>query len=83
MKLAQGRLFSATQGRDCVFLVDDLPAELDREHRRQLCQLLVAMRCQVLLSCVDATELSGCWDGLAVNEMNLFHVEHGALSAMN
>jgi DNA replication and repair protein RecF len=82
MKLAQGRLFSATQGRDCVFLVDDLPAELDREHRRQLCQLLAAMRCQVLLSCVDATELSGCWDGLAVNEMKLFHVEHGALSAM-
>ncbi|MBP9032501.1 MAG: DNA replication/repair protein RecF [Pseudomonadales bacterium] len=82
MKLAQGRLFSATQGRDCVFLVDDLPAELDREHRRQLCRLLAAMRCQVLLSCVDATELSGCWDGLAAKEMKLFHVEHGALSAV-
>jgi len=83
MKLAQGRLFSATQGRDCVFLVDDLPAELDREHRRQLCQLLGAMRCQVLLSCVDAAELSGCWDGLSADEMRLFHVEHGALSAAN
>ncbi|MBK9470362.1 MAG: DNA replication/repair protein RecF [Pseudomonadales bacterium] len=81
MKLAQGRLFSARQGRDCVFLVDDLPSELDRVHRRQLCQLLGGMRCQVLLSCVDASELSGCWDGLAANEMKLFHVEHGALSA--
>ena len=80
-QLNAGLRKARAEGRDCVFLVDDLPSELDRVHRRQLCQLLGGMRCQVLLSCVDASELSGCWDGLAANEMKLFHVEHGALSA--
>jgi DNA replication and repair protein RecF len=83
LKLAQGRLFAATQGRECVFLVDDLPAELDRAHRRQLCELLGAMRCQVVLSCVDANELEDCWHGLARDELKLFHVEQGALRAMH
>ena len=83
MKLAQGRLFKATQGGECVFLIDDLPAELDRQHRRQLCRLLAEMRCQVLLSCVDAGELSGCWDELGRDELRLFHVEHGALRTLH
>lgn len=83
MKLAQGRLFKAIQGGECVFLIDDLPAELDRQHRRQLCRLLAEMRCQVLLSCVDAGELSGCWDELGRDELRLFHVEHGALRAVH
>jgi len=79
LKLAQGRLFMSMQQRDCVFLVDDLPAELDHGHRRQLCRLLEEMRCQVLLSCVDAGELGGCWSGLPPDELKLFHVEHGVL----
>ncbi len=79
MKLAQGRVFMADSARGCVFLVDDLPAELDREHRRQLCTLLAAMPCQVLLSCVDAEELRGCWDGVDRQQIQLFHVEHGVI----
>lgn len=81
LKLAQGRMFMTELGRDCVFLVDDLPAELDREHRRLLCGLLDAMSCQVLLSCVDEDELRDCWIDVDAQQIQLFHVEHGVLNA--
>lgn len=83
MKLAQGRLFMDRSGRDCVFLVDDLPAELDREHRKQLCGLLAELQCQILLSCVDADELHDCWAGVAPEQIQLFHVEHGVFRTPN
>ena len=83
MKMAQGQLFMTRSARHCVFLVDDLPAELDREHRRQLCGLLARMRCQVLLSCVDADELRDCWAGVDPQQIQMFHVEQGAFSAPN
>ena len=77
MKLAQGRLFSAANSQDCVFLVDDLPSELDRHHRQLLCQLLGALECQVFVSCVDVTDLDGCWNGLPNGVTKVFHVEQG------
>jgi len=77
MKLAQANLFSASRGQDAVILVDDLPAELDVRHRIELCGVLVSMRCQMLVSCVDTRDLQGCWAGLDPGQYRVFHVEHG------
>jgi DNA replication and repair protein RecF len=77
LKVAQARLFQTLTGRECVFLVDDLPAELDRGHRSTLCSLLDALGCQVLISCVDAADLEDCWREPSLNELRVFHVEHG------
>lgn len=79
MKLAQARLLEENGSGDCVFLVDDLPAELDREHRRQLCRVLASMNCQVLLSCIAADELDDCWTGVSPHDIQMFHVEHGVI----
>lgn len=79
MKLAQARLFSAMRGRHCLFLVDDLPAELDRGHREQLCSVLSRLECQVVVSCVDADDLDGCWAGVPEDAIRRFHVEQGAI----
>src|SRR5690606_14426971 len=38
LKLAQGRLLERTTGRTCLYLIDDLPAELDSTHRAVFCQ---------------------------------------------
>lgn len=83
MKLAQARLFQDMEGRECVFLIDDLPAELDRVHRRQLCGLLGRMGCQVLVSCVDADDLAECWSDLAPDSIRMFHVEQGKFAHLN
>ena len=78
MRLAQGYLLGALRGKRCVFLVDDLPAELDRHHRKALCELLEELNCQVFLTCVDYQDVKDCWQ--ADTDRKLFHVEHGKLS---
>lgn len=79
LRVAQGYLLGEMVGRQCVFLVDDLPSELDQTHRKALCHLLEEMDCQVFLTCVDHQDLQNCWSSKA--KTKLFHVEHGQVSA--
>ena len=75
LKLAQGKLLSQTQNRKCIFLVDDLAAELDWDHRREICRQLVKLETQVFVTSVGPNELLGCWpEG---TELRMFHVKHG------
>ena len=76
LKIAQGRLLrQLDRQQDCVFLVDDLPSELDSAHRQALCRLLESLECQVFITCVDADSLSNCWQ--PDTPLSMFHVEHG------
>ncbi|MEH6625478.1 MAG: DNA replication/repair protein RecF [Motiliproteus sp.] len=77
LKLAQGLLFKRTSGRDCIYLIDDLPAELDRNHRQKLCKLLDDLQCQLLLTCVDSGSFEYCWKD--ETEVRDFHIEEGSL----
>jgi DNA replication and repair protein RecF len=81
LRVAQGYLLSQLTGRSCVYLVDDLPAELDKEHRLSLCGLLEELKCQVFVTCVDHHDLSDCWSVDAAIKM--FHVEQGVVSAVD
>lgn len=77
MKLAQGRLLEAATGRTCVYLIDDLPAELDAEHRRVFCHWLERMRCQVFITSVEREALAELWQPDTMVAM--FHVKQGRL----
>ena len=77
LKLAQGKLFSESKLFGCVYLVDDLPSELDKDHRLRLCKMLEDMNAQVFITCVDQGTLSEVWS--AESEVKMFHVEHGTL----
>lgn len=77
LKLAEGRLFAEHHDQECVFLIDDLPAELDRAHRDRLCGLLAALSCQVVATGVEAADVVSCWAGLPPDTLRVFHVEHG------
>lgn len=79
LKLAQGLLFSQKSGKKCVFLVDDLPSELDAPHRKALCEILQAMQSQVFITCVEQSALSDCW--LPEVNVKVFHVKQGRLEA--
>ena len=83
MKVAQARVFSASRQRDCVFLVDDLPAELDRKHRSALAALLSSLGCQVLVSCVDRADLEAAWPSVPEEQKRMFHVEQGRLESVS
>ena len=79
MKMAQAVMLTESGLRSCVFLVDDLPAELDEANRAIVCRYLARLETQVFITCVDEKSLNQCWnDGHPVNK---FHVEHGKISA--
>ena len=61
LKLAQGCLLEQLTGRTCLYLIDDLPAELDGNHRRIFCQWLEQLNCQVFITSVDHEALADVW----------------------
>lgn len=82
LKLAQGQLL-VDQGSSVLFLVDDLPAELDRERCERVCRLLAGMNAQTLITCVDAEAISASWLTSDDDTVRLFHVEHGVVRHWN
>jgi DNA replication and repair protein RecF len=79
LRLAQGVLLNEVTGKTCIYLVDDLPSELDMGRRRALCHQLAAMRSQVFVTATDPESLNGCWpEGLRTK---WFHVERGRVSS--
>ena len=78
LRIAQGRLLNGTKRGRCVYLVDDLPSELDEGHRASLCRLLEDLQCQVFITCVDSDVLKQGWR--PETPVAMFHVEHGTVS---
>ncbi|TVP50142.1 MAG: DNA replication/repair protein RecF [Halomonas sp.] len=74
LKLAQGRFLERTAQRHCIYLIDDLPAELDEQNRHQFCRLLEEMQCQAFITSVEPSALSSTWD--TTTSVNMFHVKH-------
>ena len=73
LKLVQGVLIEGASSLPPLYLVDDLPAELDREHCGRVCGQLRAGR-QVILTAVDRAALEAAWGD---EPLSLFHVEQG------
>ncbi|MFN2327468.1 MAG: DNA replication/repair protein RecF [Chromatocurvus sp.] len=79
LKLAQGRLFAENSGaEDCVFLLDDLPSELDFQHLRLICDELEKTGAQVFISCIDRADVFDVW--MPPGSLSVFHVEHGQIT---
>ena len=76
LKIAQGHYFSQTTGRPCIYLLDDLAAELDSVHRDRLCQMLATLNCQLFITSVDEAAFANNWPSM---DVKVFHVEHGKL----
>ena len=74
LKLAQGRFLERTAQRHCIYLIDDLPAELDEQHRQRFCQLLEEMQCQAFITSVDPAALHNMWQ--SETPVSMFHVKH-------
>lgn len=79
LKLAQGQIYSETTGRSCIYLIDDLPAELDAGHLGKFCTYLKASDSQCFITCVDPQLLRQLWGGS--DSGRLFKLENGKLTA--
>jgi DNA replication and repair protein RecF len=58
-------------------MLDDLPAELDYEHRGQVVSCLDGLGCQYFMTGVDKKDFEELVVGIA---HKMFHVEHGVAS---
>ncbi|GAB4391899.1 MAG: DNA replication/repair protein RecF [Gammaproteobacteria bacterium] len=78
LKLAQGLLLKERTARTCVYLLDDLAAELDLVRRKHVARVLLDLDAQVFVTSVERNALP------EINELpltQLFHVERGCLLA--
>ena len=78
MQVAQGYLFYNKTGRSGLYLIDDLPAELDIKHRQQVCEKLSALGAQIFVTGVERRDLLDLWSE-TTSEFRLFHVEQGSV----
>ncbi len=81
LKLAQGQLMAEMGQRQCAYLVDDLPSELDHLHAGRVCELLADMNAQVFVTCVHRNDILSVWPEDGREDLAMFHVEHGAVSS--
>lgn len=81
MILAQGKILKDKLGRKSVYLIDDISAELDVDHRKNLCSFLEKLESQVILTVVDSGSISPYFSDEV--EKRMFHVEHGQVSQVN
>ncbi|MCL7461415.1 DNA replication/repair protein RecF [Pseudomonas sp. NW5] len=79
LRIAQGHLLNRAKHGQCVYLVDDLPSELDTQHRHALCRLLEELDCQVFITGVDSEILQDGWR--TDTPVAMFHVEHGRIES--
>lgn len=75
MRLAQVAILNDSLAEPCLLLIDDLAAELDREHRARLLELLLETRAQLFVTATEPQLLQ--WDA---GPAKLFHVEHGKVA---
>ena len=75
MRLAQAMQFTEATNNSCVLLYDDLPAELDANHRKLILSVLSKMNIQLFLTAIEKQQI----DLSAWQQKQMFHVEHGGL----
>ena len=80
LKIAQGQLL-IEMGRPLVFLVDDLPAELDANHRQKLCRLLESLDSQIFITSVGPDTTDFVWAD--TTDVRQFSMNHGELSLLS
>ena len=78
MQIAQGYLYHEKTGDQCLYLLDDLPSELDLLHREKVGKLLFGLGAQTFVTGVMKQDVLGTWPEEDKN-IRVFHVEHGTI----
>ena len=77
LKLAQASHYRELSGHGCLFLLDDLPAELDLANRKDVIDYLSSLGCQYFVTGVDRQDFIDLFNQ---QSGKMFHVEHGAIA---
>lgn len=76
MVMSQGAMLNSKKSGNLIYLVDDMGAELDDQHRQRICDYLKSTGNQIVATGINQDSLVASWK---THEQKLFHVERGAL----
>lgn len=82
LKVAQAEHLHLETGVSSVFLVDDLPAELDKGNQARVVDMLASLQTQIFLTAVESN-VRVLLPRAAVPETGLFHVKHGKIQQLD
>lgn len=97
MMVVQGEHLNQSNNKSTVYLVDDLPAELDTQFQHYFIDVLNKTQAQVFITGIQAAELSHLWSRIEeskniftnnivstdLEQIRMFHVEHGTITCLN
>jgi DNA replication and repair protein RecF len=78
LHLSQASLLREKAQKETVFLLDDLPAELDNGAQQRIGAVLHDLKAQVFITCVDSQVVTPF---AQFGEVKMFHVEHSQADA--
>lgn len=76
MILAQGMLLAEQGNKRVIYLVDDLPSELDKPGRERLLSVLAEQQTQIFITAIEKETIC---DLVIDKPVKVFHVEHGCV----
>ena len=79
LKIAQGLVYSRLIGDACIYLLDDLPAELDNENRDKIIAKIFKLECQLFITSIDLDATKDFAE--SIPKTRTFHVERGKIKA--
>ncbi|NKF51862.1 DNA replication/repair protein RecF [Shewanella sp. WXL01] len=79
LRIAQGKLLKQQLNKNSIYLVDDLPSELDAKHRQLLLKQLTETGAQIFVTAIDPAAIV---DSLSSPPDRMFHVEHGKIAVI-
>jgi len=80
MMLAQGMTLGEQVSNELIYLVDDLPSELDLPNKQKLISLLSQQQAQVFITAIEHNDICGFMNEEIAVPLKVFHVEHGVVS---
>lgn len=80
MILAQGMMLVSQDNQGLIYLVDDLPSELDLLSRQKLVSLLAMQASQIFITAIEKESICDLVSNKSDVQMRVFHVEHGKVS---
>lgn len=83
LKIAVGKTYSELNSRPCIYLVDDLPAELDLDNQKRLASWLNSIGAQVFVTAIEQQSLLDAWLEQDKEHKAMFHVKHGHIEQLN
>lgn len=82
MIVAQGKLLLQCTNKRLIYLVDDLPAELDLLSQEKLISLLSQQQTQVFITTIESDAIYRFISDKSKVPIKVFHVEHGGIVEM-